>query len=116
MIILKKRAIVLLFVFLAGMSMFAVAESYGKPDHPIGRFIHFCYGNYTVFCLSVHLIAWLGGVLFLPVAIAGYIYRFSSSLDYYSSNTILAYSLLAGDICLFKEKEWMNCWNYKITK
>ena len=79
----KKRVITLLFVFLAGMGMFAVAESYGKPDHPIGRFIHFCYGNYTIFCLPIHLIAWLGGILFLPVAIAGYIYRFSSNLDYY---------------------------------
>lgn len=79
----KKHAIALLSLFLAGMGMFAIAESYGKPEHPIGRFTYFCYGNYTIFCLPIHLIAWLGSVLFFPVAIAGYVYRFSSSLDYY---------------------------------
>ena len=100
----KKRAITLLFVFLAGMSMFAVAESYGKPDHQIGRFIHFCYGNYTIFCLPIHLIAWLGGILFLPVAVAGYVYRFSSSLDYYIAAILYWFivSLLAV-LVLFKK-------------
>jgi hypothetical protein len=74
----------ILLVFAAGMGMFAIAESYAKPYHPIGKFVHVCYQKYSLLCLPVHVVLWLGTVLFFPVAFMGYIHRFASSSEYYT--------------------------------
>ncbi len=74
----------ILLVFAAGMGMFAIAESYGKPDHPVGKYVQVCYENYSLLCLPIHLILWVGMIFFSPVALAGYVYRFGSSSEYYA--------------------------------
>jgi hypothetical protein len=79
-----RYIIAVLLVFVAGMGSFAVVESYGKPDHPLGKFVQVCYEDYAPLCFPVHITKWLGAVLFFPVGFTGYINRFASSSDYYT--------------------------------